>query len=89
MTQTLLDAARLEIAQKSRSTIEEETAFKWAARSIAAYALYLDTRQTRWLIDCAGYAHEALEHAAVADSTGTTIRRVRSWIGQYVPADLA
>jgi hypothetical protein len=36
--------ARREIMRKSRSQIEVETAYKWAARAVAAYQLFQSTR---------------------------------------------
>jgi hypothetical protein len=84
----ILDDARRELAQKSRSQIEAETAYKWAARAVAAYERFLqDRRVLRWLNDCQEYAHEAVEHAALADSTGDTLRAVRAWMRPYIPND--
>lgn len=59
----LRDALR-ELQTKSRQEIETETAFKWAARALAAYTIYFETGETEWLFDAIEYHHEAVEHAA-------------------------
>lgn len=84
-----LEEARREIEAKSRSQIEEETAWKWAARAVAAYqnAHRLGGRNiaNRLLRDATDYYHEAIEHAALADHDGDVLRTVRQWIHRYVP----
>ena len=49
-----------ELARKSLSDIQRETAYKWAGRACAAVALGLDE-------DAHEYAHEALEHSALCE----------------------
>ena len=83
----LLADAQRELAQKSRSQIEEETAFKWAARAVAAYRQVRvpPYQKARWLRDADHYKEEALEHAAMADESGEVLRAVREWMQQYIP----
>ena len=81
----LIDAQR-ELSQKSRGQIEEETAFKWAARAAAAYVLFeASPRKQQWLLDSAHYFEEACEHAALADDTGAVLYAVRMWLNDHIP----
>jgi len=80
---TILDEARVELAHKTRAQIEEETAYKWAARAVAAHERYQQTSQVRWLRDFEHYLDEAAEHAALADSTGAVLGAVLAWTRQY------
>ena len=87
--------ARAELLGKSRQDIERETAFKWAARAVAAYQLSQEVprysvtgvqpAQVRLLQDATHYLDEACEHAALADRTGAMVRSVCEWVRQYVP----
>lgn len=88
----LLAEARDEIARKSRAQIEQDTAWRWAARGVAAYEVaaarystYPQGRFSRWLVDTTTYLGEAIEHAALADNTGEVLRQVRVWVAQRVP----
>lgn len=56
--------ARLELLEKSKIQIEEETAIKWGARAIAAYSLFEETNAIAFLFDAIEYHHEAIEHAS-------------------------
>jgi hypothetical protein len=67
--QELVNEASLEIATKSRETIEMETAYKWAARAMASYMRFQKTGSTFLLFDAEDYRHEALEHAAMAGAS--------------------
>jgi len=49
---------------KTPRQYDEEAADKWCARAIAAYKQARLTEDPKWLVDAAGYAHEANEHAA-------------------------
>jgi hypothetical protein len=80
----LLAEASAELLNKSREQIERETAFKWAARAVAAYQLSQGYTSI-WARDAVTYADEAVEHAALADSTGEVLRQVREWMYQYIP----
>jgi hypothetical protein len=80
-----LPEARREILEKSRSLIEAETAYKWADRAVAAWQLHADTDAEQWLRDAVDYLHEAVEHAALADHSGTVLREVHAYVHQYVP----
>ena len=85
MNDLLADAER-EILQKSRSQIEEETAFKWAARSVAAYRRFQLTHLHRWLRDSEHYFEEACEHGALADESGVVLRTVVKWMRRHIPS---
>lgn len=93
---TVLDDARIELAHKTRGQIEEETAYKWAARAVAAYEFFVKIGSTattddaravavRWLRDSENYFTESIEHASLADDTGAVLQAVREWMRQYVP----
>lgn len=81
----LVTEAHRELSQKNRQHIEEETAWKWAARAIAAYRNFATSREHRWLRDSEAYLLEAVEHAAVADESGELLREVRAWMRAYIP----
>jgi hypothetical protein len=81
----LLNDARREVLEKTREQIEHETAFKWAARAVAAYELFRQTRLNRWLCDSEHFRDEACEHGAMADETGEALRAVRAWMHRYIP----
>jgi len=87
MNDHLLTGAQHEIAYKSREQIEEETAWKWAARAVASYQEFRRSNFHRWLMDAADYAHEAIEHGALADYDGAVLRAVRNWMARYIPTD--
>lgn len=55
-----------EISVKSLYVIQWETSLTWAGRALAAYEMYTHHRDPHWLSDASEYAHEALEHAALA-----------------------
>lgn len=65
----IIDEARTELRKKSIDDIQRETAWKWAARAVAAVEMgaYLDAHE---------YAHEAVEHAGLCtdDSLITQVR---------------
>ena len=92
MNNRILEEAQREIGKKSRAEIEAETAWKWAARAAAAYVYYETGRTVRsnehWLADATDYYHEAIEHAALADHSGTLLREVRRWVHQFIPKGL-
>lgn len=81
----LIAEARAELSQKSRSQIEEETAFKWGSRAVAAYGFYRQTHEPRWLRDAETYFSEGVEHASLADDSGEVLRAVHEWMQQYIP----
>ncbi len=81
----LLAEARREVLQKHRSQIEEETAFKWAARAVETYKLFAETGLDRWFRDSEHYEDEAREHAALADNSGAVLRAVHEWMRRYIP----
>jgi hypothetical protein len=77
--------ARREILAKSRDRIEEDTAYAWAARAVAAYQLHRETGGETWIRDAAHYLDEAYEHAALADRTGTVLQDIRHLVDKSVP----
>jgi hypothetical protein len=81
VTSDRLAEALHEIATTPRSRIEAETAYKWAARAVAAH-------QRGWTRDAHDYFHEAIEHAAVADPDGSVLLHVVQWIHQHAPGGL-
>ena len=52
----LVDEARAELLSKTREQIERETAFKWAARAVAAYQLWHEGRSPEMFRDFGTYA---------------------------------
>lgn len=80
----LLAEARLEISQKTLKEIELETAWRWAARAVAAYELWAGGNREMYH-DAVCYIGEAYEHSVFADETGETLRAVRAWVHQHVP----
>lgn len=68
-----IEEARRELLDKSKTQIEEETAIKWGARAIAAYALFAETRDPAFLFDAVEYHHEAVEHASDTPLLGDII----------------
>lgn len=79
--EVLLLEARGDVASKTRPAINRESAWRWAALSVAAYEAGLPS-------DSVDYAHEAVEHAALADATGKELLAVRAWIHARLPPDL-
>ncbi len=55
-----------ELSVKTNYVVQCETAVTWAGRALAAYSMYGHTGKLQWLFDAGEYAHEALEHAALA-----------------------
>jgi hypothetical protein len=82
---SLLEEARLELSQKTLKDIERDTAWKWAARAVAAYQLWGGGGDPTLYRDFLTYAGEAFEHSVFADETGETLRMVREWVHQYIP----
>ncbi len=80
-----LEEARRELAIKTRNEIEEETAYKWAARAVAAIEVYLTDGGLRWRLDAEHYLDEAFEHGALADGSGRVLAAVREWVRQNTP----
>jgi hypothetical protein len=63
-------AAIEELSTKTLDDIQRETAIKWAHRAWAARLLAANAdmeNRLRLLGDAGEYAHEAIEHAALAD----------------------
>jgi hypothetical protein len=68
LSSSAVRAAHLELVGRTPSAahqaIDLDTAMKWAARSVAAEALYERTRSPAWHDAAVEFAHEAREHAA-------------------------
>ncbi len=58
-----LAAARKMRRQKTKRTIEIETAWKWASLAIVTYEDFAKKRALRLLVEAVDYEHEAVEHA--------------------------
>ncbi len=82
---SLLEEARLELSQKTLKEIERDTAWKWAARAVAAYQLWGNGGDPMLYRDFLTYAGEAFEHSVFVDETGETLQAVRDWVHQYIP----
>jgi len=61
--------AAAERATKDIAMIQHETAITWASRAMASMAAYETGGRIQDLLDAEEYAHEALEHAALAGSS--------------------
>jgi len=80
-----LEEALKELAEKSLNDIQIETAWKWASRAAASYKNSLNARgKDRMLYWALGeeYYHEAVEHAALADSE-SFLKEVREALSSY------
>jgi len=60
-------SALTELADKSISEIEAETATVWAGRSLASFQLFFNSGDIGRLLDAEEFMHEALEHAALSE----------------------
>ena len=71
-----ISAARKELARKGLRAVQTETAIKWLGRAVVA-------KEQGKFDDAHEYAHEALEHAALASEAAliTDVRRSLSQIG--------
>ena len=61
-----IEKAKNELTKKTLGTIQEETAYVWGARAVAAFKLWQETNHRNLLSDALEYRHESLEHAALA-----------------------
>jgi hypothetical protein len=61
-----LEAARVELSQKSSIQIDAETAVMWGARTVVALERFKATGDLTWYQNACDYRHEALEHAGSA-----------------------
>lgn len=66
---------KVELQGKTIEQIHYETAMTWAARAIAAQQLYNEggRQEPRLLLDAYDYAHESLEHGALAKDGGAVV----------------
>lgn len=74
------DAAVTELHHKTIEDVQRETATTWAGRAAAAYHLYVQSGQLRFLLDAEEYHHEALEHAALVENDPGVIAQVRHYL---------
>jgi hypothetical protein len=63
-----IQAASVELQQKTLEEIETETAIRWGARALAAWRLATVTSvmSLKWVVAAVTYKGEALEHAVCA-----------------------
>jgi len=81
--------ALAELQQKSLEQIQQETAFVWMNRALAARSLYESTGDVHWLLDAHEYAHEAMEHAALTSQASALVLALSQrmpWIHEASPA---
>lgn len=75
-----------ELEKKSYNTIQEETAWKWASRAASSYesvkTAYTTDRKVELYLLAQEYEHEAIEHAALVDST-RILEEVRDMLNSY------
>ena len=76
-----------ELRTKSIYNIQCETAVTWCGRALASYSFYTSTGELQALLDAEEYAHEAIEHGALAGSPiyETIIHQLRSAKGLINP----
>jgi hypothetical protein len=70
-----------ELKTKSYNDVQTETAYKWASRACAAYALLLSAEFAKkvafWTM-AEEYGHEAIEHAALtADNPSELVAKIQ------------
>lgn len=73
-----IEAALKELKEKDEDQIEQETAYKWASRSIACFQMYNETKMLRCLLAAENYGHEAIEHAALVQDKGKTLKTIEA-----------
>ena len=62
---------------KSDAVIQHETARKWAARAVVCYRLFAQTGDGAWSKRAEDYSHEAIEHAAFAGDSCSTLLQLK------------
>lgn len=77
-----IDAAIIEVQQKSIQQVHRETAATWVSRAIASWRLMRTAappgRQLARRLEAEDYGQEALEHAALARDGGVTLAEVEA-----------
>jgi hypothetical protein len=75
-----------EVKSKDKKTIEKETANKWANRAIACLIIAKENKKDRlkWADLADDFRHEAMEHSALADDDGKTLKEVVDKIATYL-----
>jgi len=68
----------------SEKAIERRTAWSWVRRALGRWKKYRKTRGRRWRDEARDFAHEALEHAAMAKDYGRTVALVQRAIDEIV-----
>ena len=77
-----IDKALQEIQEKDSAEIDIATAYSWGSRALAAYKLYDETKELKWLLAAEEYGNEAIEHAALAKNKGKTLKAIENAIGK-------
>lgn len=80
-----IEKARKELSEKNLNDIQIQTAWTWASRAAASYQNSLDAKgKDKLLYWSLGeeYYHEAVEHAALADSD-SFLKEVRDALAPY------
>lgn len=73
-----IESALTELKEKSHAEIEKEAAYRWTSRSLAASQLYKETGGREWDLLQADFGHEGMEHAAVVEDDGATLKIVET-----------
>lgn len=72
-----------ELTAKSRSLIDLDTAWRWAARAFCAFNFSFESKlvdeKIDWFLDGEDYFHEALEHAATSFHSNE-VEKIKSWV---------
>lgn len=79
----VIEEALKEVQSTPTEKVEIDTAYKWAARSIACFLLSRETKEVNWFIRAEDYRHEAIEHASLAHDGGQTVQFIESEIDQH------
>ena len=79
--------AMKEVQSKDDKTLDRETADKWASRAMAVFILAAkeknDKKRAKLLDWGDDLKHEALEHAALAEDQGKTVKKVELAMKRY------
>jgi hypothetical protein len=82
-----IEEASKELATKSYSEVQKDTAWKWASRAAASYLFMLEAEiQLKvgfWTV-AEEFYHEAIEHAALtAEDPGDLVKKIREAVHPY------
>lgn len=76
--------AKREVLSKNPAEIDARAAKTWADRAVAAYEVYAETGEERYLLAAREYRREALEHAGAVGDFGRAVRAVQERIDRVV-----